>query len=608
MNNLHGPSRTTVKTFDHSSPRHWLWSHLKLRPLLPVYTVLGEIAHGAASVATVVLLGQLVDQVLSSTRSLRGLEPFIWALFGLVLLRFVAGIGAAAAGQALSERLQQTTREEAFGALLQKDAAFHARERSGDLMARITGDAQMLSVMVLPGMTMLLSSVLSTVMPLIGIGLVNAQLLIIPVLFTGAAFLLIQKYSAVLEPLTWWARGQYGALNTVASEAISGIDVVRSHGLQAEMNTKFGAAADGYRDAQMAQAGAEARYLPTLLYAMTFAAALAHALWLQSTGGLTLGQVIAFMGLFVQFQNPVSIPLYGLTLVQLGMASASRMLELLNTYTPTASATAPLPGEYAGTLNGEIALTGVTFRLGGHPLLLGADLTVRAGEHVALIGATGSGKTSVLHLLNGTLQAESGRVCLGGIPVQDWSMPALRPQVAMVEQEVFLFNRTVGENVRFGSARPVTDEEVWIALDDALAASFVAELPSGLDTVVGERGVKLSGGQRQRLALARALIHRPAVLLLDDVTSALDERTGLAVQCSLRERHAQCTVVMVTNRWSSLAWADRILLLQGGQLHSFASVQELQAADPAQQLSPPNLNDLSDQRNQADVLPVGRTA
>lgn len=607
MNNLYGRSGTTVNAFDRRTPRRWLWSHMRLRPLLPVCAVLGELAHGAASVVTVVLLGQLVDQVLSTTRTLQGLEPFIWALLGLVLLRFLAGIGAAAAGQALSERLQQTTREEAFGALLQKDAAFHVRERSGDLMARITGDAQMLSVMVLPGMTMLLSSVLSTVIPLIGIGLVNVQLLIVPVVFTGAAFVLIQKYSEVLEPLTWWARGQYGALNTVASEAISGIDVVRSHGLQAEMNTRFGTAVGGYRDAQMAQAGAEARYLPTLLYAVAFAAALAHALWLQSTGGLTLGQVIAFMGLFVQFQNPVSIPLYGLTLVQLGMASASRMLELLNTHTPGASAGAPL-GEYTGTLNGEIALSGVTLRLGEHSVLLDADLTVRAGEHVAVIGATGSGKTSVLHLFNGTLQAESGRVSLGGIPVQDWSLPDLRPQVAMVEQEVFLFNRTVGENVRFGSARPVSDEEVWAALDDAQAAGFVAALPGGLDTLVGERGVKLSGGQRQRLALARALIHRPSVLLLDDATSALDEPTGRAVQRSLRERHTQRTVVMVTNRWSNLAWADRILLLQGGQLHSFASVQELQAADPAQQLSLPNLNDLSDHLNQADALPVGRTA
>jgi len=409
---------------------------------------------------------------------------------------------------------------------------------------------------------------------------------------------MIRRYSAALEPLTWSARGQFGQLNSVASETVNGLDVVRTHGLQAEMSGRFGAAAAGYREALIAQAGAEARYLPTLLYALGFAAALAHALWLHTSGVLSLGEVVAFMGLFAQFQSPVSVPLYGLSLVQFGLASAARIFELLQREAPAARA-----GQHTATLKGEVGLRDLTFRLGGQLLLDRVGLRIRAGETVAVIGATGSGKTSFLQLINGVLEPESGQVLLDDQPLEAWNPASLKPQVAMVEQDVFLFNRSVADNVRFGSSRPVSDDEILQALTDAQASGFVLALPQGMDTLVGERGVRLSGGQRQRIAVARALIRRPAILLLDDPTSALDEPTGLLVQQGLRAGHPERTVVMVTNRWANLVRVDRIVLLQAGQVRVFDTLADLLAAEPQQRLQ------LAEETNGDTPEPVmGRSA
>ena len=241
-------------------------------------------------------------------------------------------------------------------------------------------------------------------------------------------------------------------------------------------------------------------------------------------------------------------------------------------------------GRHAAVLTGQITLDDLTFRLGERLLLDRVNLRIAPGETVAVIGPTGSGKTSFLQLINGVLDAESGQIRLDDQPLQRWDPAALRPQMAMVEQEIFLFNRSVADNVRFGSTGPVSDTDVLLALAEAQASPFVLALPQGLNTLVGERGVRLSGGQRQRIALARALIRRPAVLLLDDPTSALDEPTGQALLQGLRERYPAQTVVMVTNRWSALRQVDRIVLLQAGQLRSFASVEDLLAAEPQQRL------------------------
>jgi ATP-binding cassette subfamily B protein len=361
-------------------------------------------------------------------------------------------------------------------------------------------------------------------------------------------------------------------MNAGLAEAVGGIEVIKGNAQESQELDKFIRHASGYRDFFIKQGVIQARYLPLLVFSIALAFGFLHALWLWRAGSLTLGQVVTFMGLFGVLRFPTFVSLFSFDLAQLGIASARRILEIINTESNLdeneAGATRPIQG--------KVEFENVTFSYNGTPVLKNVTFTAYPGETVAIVGQTGSGKTTLTRLINRIFDADSGRVLVDGADVRAWSLESLRSQISTIEQDVFLFSRSLAENIAFGCA-DASQAAVEQAAHEAQAHDFIMSFTKGYDTEVGERGVTLSGGQRQRIAIARAFLTNPRILILDDSTSAIDSATEDQIQQAMRRISRQRTTFLITHRLSQIRWADRILVLRQGQLVDQGRHEELLA-------------------------------
>ncbi len=305
-----------------------------------------------------------------------------------------------------------------------------------------------------------------------------------------------------------------------------------------------------------------------------------HALWIWQRGDLTLGGVVTYMGLFGVLRFPTFVSIFSFNLVQLGIASARRILEMVNTESD-------LDENEEGVtrpIQGEVQFENVSFSYNSTPVLKGISFTAKPGETVAIVGQTGSGKTTLTRLINRIFDADEGRVMVDGTDVRDWSLESLRSQISTIEQDIFLFSRTLAENIAFGCV-DATQTAIEQAAAEAQAHDFITGFSDGYETEVGERGVTLSGGQRQRIAIARAFLTNPRILILDDSTSAIDSATEDQIQQAMRRISSQRTTFLITHRLSQIRWADRILVLRQGELVDQGTHEELLArSEPYQRI------------------------
>jgi ATP-binding cassette subfamily B protein len=338
--------------------------------------------------------------------------------------------------------------------------------------------------------------------------------------------------------------------------------VVKAYAQEPAARSRFEVDERTVRDLFVKEGQIQARYLPFLIYGIMFGLAFAHALLLYVRGSLTVGEIVTFMGLLGVLRFPTFISIFTFSLVQLGLASARRILELIQAETE-------LDENQAGVtqpVRGEIAFRDVSYGYADAPLLKNISFTAAPGETIAIVGQTGSGKSTLTKLVNRTYDVTEGQVLIDGVDVRDWSIESLRSQISTIEQDIFLFSRTIAENIGFGVSGTATRERVEEAAREAQAHEFIMALPDGYDTVIGERGVTLSGGQRQRLAIARALLTDPRILILDDSTSAIDSATEDQIQRAMRRVLKGRTTLLITHRLSQIRWADRILVLKSGEL------------------------------------------
>jgi ATP-binding cassette subfamily B protein len=267
---------------------------------------------------------------------------------------------------------------------------------------------------------------------------------------------------------------------------------------------------------------------------------------------------------------PTFISIFSFNLVQLGVAGAERILALITTETELDENEAGV----ARPIQGEVVFDGVAFSYEGKQVLQDVSFVARPGETIALVGQTGSGKTTLTHLINRIYDVDGGQVRVDGVDVRDWNMESLRSQVSTIEQDVFLFSRTIRENIAFGCA-DAAPEAIEDAAREAQAHGFITGFGEGYDALVGERGVTLSGGQRQRIAIARAFLTDPRILILDDSTSAIDSATEDQIQRAMRRISRERTTFIITHRLSQIRWADRILVLRRGRLVDQGTHEEL---------------------------------
>ncbi len=558
--------------YNRHGPVRWIVSHVMRYPLLPLAVVLCIFLSNLFYSWVPQLTGRAFDVVVAPQPDAQAL---LWVAVGVLALRGLsglAGLGGAYLVEWLAQLLERDARDELYISLLGKSQTFHSRQRIGDLMARATNDVHQLNLMINPGLNLIVDSTLALVIPFVLIGLLRLELLLVPVAFLFVLIVTVWDYNRRLTPVTEAQREQFGALNASLTETIAGIEVVKAYAQEWQERRKFTAQIRRYRDLFVQEGEIRARYLPLLMFTIARAFAFLHSLWLWAQGSITLGEVVAFNGLVSLLDFPTFISIFTFSLVQLGIASAGRILTLINTETE-------LDENEAGVrqpIRGEVVFDHVSFAYDGAPVLKDISFHVRPGETIAIVGQTGSGKSTLTKLINRIYDVTAGRVLIDGVDVRDWSLESLRSQVSTIEQDVFLFSRSIAENIAFGL--PAADREaIERAAREAQAHEFIIGFDRGYETEVGERGVTLSGGQRQRVAIARAFLTDPRILILDDSTSAIDSATEDQIQRAMRRISQERTTFLITHRLSQIRWADRILVLRRGELVDQGTHDELMA-------------------------------
>ena len=561
--------------YNRFGPVRWIVSHLMRYPFFPLAMLLAAVLNNGFYSYIQVFVGRAFDLIATpgwQTAALLGLAA---SVMGSAIGQGVTGLVRNFSIECAAQRVERDARDELYVSLLGKSQTFHGRQRIGDIMARATNDMHMLNLMLSPGLMLITDSAMAIVVPVVLIGWLRFELLLVPFIFLVLLTITLIDYNRRLSPVSIALREQFGTMNAGLAEAIAGIEVVKANVRERYERGKFTQNASLFRDYFVKEGEIEARYWPMLMFSLAWASGFLHALLLWRGEIISLGEVITFMGLLGTLRFPTFISIFSFDLVQLGIASARRVLELINTETELDEN----PAGVAQPIRGEIVFENVSFSYNGKPMLKSISFTAWPGETVAIVGQTGSGKTTLTWLINRIFDANSGRVLVDGVDVRDWSLESLRSQISTIEQDVFLFSRTLAENIAFGCAG-ASQEAIEQAAREAQAHEFITSFSDGYDTEIGERGVTLSGGERQRIAIARAFLTNPRILILDDSTSAIDSATEDQIQRAMRRISRQRTTFLITHRLSQIRWADRILVLRRGELVDQGTHEELMERSP----------------------------
>jgi ATP-binding cassette subfamily B protein len=548
--------------YDRRSAVRWILSHLFRYKHFMASFLFAAITAAILFSSVPRLIGVAFNEILSPDANAGRLLQLALIILGLNLLRGVLDLVNAFSIETLGQRLERDARDELYVSLLGKSQTFHNRQRVGDLMARATNDVRQLNPMMNPGVSLITESLMSITVPLIFIATIDTRLLITPVIFLVFLGVSLRHYMQQLNPVSNAQRFHNGQLNAGLNETLSGIEVVKSTVQEAFEKRKFLKNAQRYRDSFIQQGVIQARYLPVLFLSIAFAAAFGHGLWLLNHGELNVGELVAYMGLMNVLRFPTFISIFTFSLVQMGLAGAERILELMREETELDEN----PQGYAGEMRGEIVFDHVSFSHGAVKVLDDVSFRAAPGETIAIVGQTGSGKSTLTKLVNRTYDADSGSITIDGVNVRDWNLASLRSQISTIEQDIFLFSRSISSNIAFGLGQKATQSNIERAARDAQAHDFITSFKDGYDTVIGERGVTLSGGQRQRLAIARALLTDPRILILDDSTSAIDSATEDKIQQAINRILEGRTTLLITHRLSQIRRADKIIVLDKGKI------------------------------------------
>ena len=527
-------------------------------PLVTRAIVDGPIARGDLSVLPPLVLGVLAFGLVEA---------------GLIFLRRMLVAGP-------SNQVEATMRGDLYAHLQRLPVAFHDRWASGQLLSRATSDLTTIRWFVAFSGIFL---VVNAVTVVVGVGVLvwlspwlGVVLAVVAGPLTVVTLLLERRYSRAARR----AQDQVGDLATIVEESALGLRVLKSLGRGRQLTARFLADARELRGTELAKVRILAALwtVVVLVPEGAIAAILGLGAYGVANGSMTLGTLVAAATVVTYLYWPMES--IGWLLAEAGTAAGAtvRYFEVRDIEPTITDPERPLP---LTAVRGELALTGVRFRYpgGDREILRGVDLVVRPGETMALVGATGSGKTTLTALVARLYDVTGGRVTLDGVDVRDVALAQLRRAVATAFEDPVLISASVRENVALGLPT-APDDAVWEALRVASADGFVAALPWGLDTRIGEQGLSLSGGQRQRLALARAVLGHPPVLVLDDPLSALDVHTEAEVEAALRRVLGGVTALVVAHRPSTVQLADRVAMLRDGVIAAVGTHRELLAGDP----------------------------
>jgi len=548
------------------------------------------IAATAAGLAPPYLAGKAIDSGIKP-RDFGALELIVAAFVGTALLYALATYLQTYLVGWVGTRALQDLRERVFTHIQTMSIGFFTRRSPGVLISRMTNDIEALNQLVSDGVVTLFSSTLTLVGVVVILLVLDVQLALV----TFLTFPLLAVASVVFRIASAGAyratRERIAAITAYLQETLSGVRVVRSFGQEARHGSRMTELNAANRDANLRTVYLNAAYFPAveLLSAVGTAVILLYGGNQVIQGTIAIGVMVAFVGYLQTFFDPIQQLSQLYTTYQQGMAALDKIFDLLETEPDMTDAEGAID---PGTLRGEIRLEGVSFAYSDDALAAEArgervewalddvDLEVPAGQTVALVGATGAGKSTFAKLVSRFYDPQRGRVLIDGHDLRGLRQQALRRQLGIVPQEGFLFSGTVRENIAFG--RPDAElEEIEAAAAAVGAADFVASLPDGLETEIGERGIQLSAGQRQLVAFARALLAEPRILILDEATSNVDVRTEKVIERGLERLLAGRTAIVIAHRLSTIRRAGKIVVLEGGRIAEAGTHEELiDAAGP----------------------------
>ncbi|MFC6061743.1 ABC transporter ATP-binding protein [Streptomyces ochraceiscleroticus] len=542
-----------------------------------VLLALGSSLAGMAVMALVPLVPKLIiDDVI--VKHERSLAPWATLLIVAALAVYVLTYIRRFYGGRLALDVQHDLRTRMYRAITRLDGRRQDELSTGQVVGRGTSDLQLVQSLLFM-VPMMLGNVLLFVISLV-IMLVLSPLLTVVALAVAPALWWIAKRSRLrLFPATWYAQGQAAAVAGVVDGAVSGVRVVKGFGQEEQETGKLREVGRRLFAGRLRTVRLNARYTPALqaVPSLGQVAMLALGGWMATRGQVSLGTFVAFSTYLAQLVGPVRMLAMMLTVGQQARAGVERVFELIDTEPvieerPDA---VPLPADAPATVEFDHVTFGYGDEQGAHQVLTDFSLRIEPGETVAVVGTSGSGKSTVSLLLPRFYDVSAGRVLVGGRDVRDLTADSLRGAIGLVPETSFLFSDSIRDNIAYG-APDATDEQIRAAARAAQADGFISALPDGYDTEVGEQGLSLSGGQRQRVALARAILTDPRVLVLDDATSAVDARVEHEIHEALRGVMAGRTTLLIAHRASTLALADRVAVLDGGRLLDIGTREELE--------------------------------
>jgi len=517
----------------------------------------------------------IVDQVIGA-RNISRLGGMIAALAGVYLLLWLTDTGEQYIRHALGARFIFDLRVRIYAYLQRLSLSFFERTSTGELMSRVANDVDAVEQFVTHGVILTLIDLLrllgaSAVLLVLEWRLALVVLALLPVMAV-----VLRRFNRLVRPIYRQTRDRLGDINARLQDNLAGIRVIQAFGQEESELERFRDVSGDYYEARVRTIRIWTTFFPALSFvtALGGAAVLGIGAWMVIGGQLSLGTLVAFTSYIVSFYDPVRRLTEVDNMFQQAIAAGERIFELLDEVPEIQDA--PEAVALDG-VRGDVAFEDVHFRYGsGDEVLHDVEFRMAPGEVVALVGPSGAGKTSIANLLCRFYDPIHGCVKVDSHDLRTVQVKSLRRHIAVVLQDTFLFNTSVRENLRYGKP-DATPEEMVAAAQAAYAHEFIEELPQGYDTEIGERGVKLSGGQKQRLALARAILANPRILILDEATSSVDAEAEYLIQQALEEVMKGRTSLVIAHRLSTIRNADKIIALEEGRIREVGDHQELLA-------------------------------
>ncbi|KKN14332.1 hypothetical protein LCGC14_0997170 [marine sediment metagenome] len=566
------PGKDPFERARQKGTRSWILKHIfhGSNKIFFIIVFIATIVAANLSSIIFILIGNVISDILIGNYSTLLYYTFIILLLsvGTPLMR-LANFGLR---EVIAQRMERDCRREFYANLLGKSQSFHEQQKIGELMARVTDDVRMLNFLISPALSLIFESFTTLIVPSIYILIFYPpQLILAPVMFSILFLFSLRSYIRKLGPITGRLRMYFGQMNATLNETLTGIEVVKGTVREENEIEKYLTKATGYRDAFIDQGRVQAKYLPILILSISITIGFSHALVLNILNLITIGEIIAYYGLLSQLRFPTFISIFVFAIVRLAVSSSQRLLELMNEETEIDENI----GGIEKVINGEITFENVTFTYpeSEKPVIKNLSFKVSPGQTIAIVGTTGSGKTTLTKLISRLYDVNEGRILIDGIDIREFSLDSIRSQISFIEQDVFLFSDTIFNNISFG--RTSSMEEIIAVSKEAQAHNFIQKLTNQYESEVGERGVQLSGGERQRIAIARAFLSNPKILILDDSTSAIDSKTEDKIQRAIQNILRNRTTILITHRLSQIRWSDLIIVLKKGEISALGTHAEL---------------------------------